>query len=404
MKKKFLIPSLSFFFIVVIIRYLSFLHYFAKNCNGWVIGDWLVNFQAGFVRRGLSGYLIIGLSDFLKLEPNFTTMWIQLLIYVAYMFILFFLIYRKEMETWFLILLLSPITLLFPILNFNIGIIGRKEIILFFLFALYILCLNRKLLKSPIVIFLFSVAFLLATLFHELVFFYTPYFILAAYLRSKIDHEPFDFSKILYMILGSFLIMIAIYLFGKTINGSIICAGLMEKGLSSNICKGILSFPKDYGIKDVLRVAKENRYFPIYGAYFLLGLVPIILFVRYSKSCIVSIKKFLVAFLFLFLFSIPLFVLGVDWGRWINIHFMLLLFTSTLLLKDISSGSKVIWLKENFAIPTLWKSETNISKISNGIAFFLICFLCITIFVYAILWWYKFSIFFTILFILKIPY
>lgn len=377
MKNKFLIPSLSFFFIIVIIKYLFTLYLWAIECDGWIIGDWLINFQAGFVRRGLSGSLILNLSDFLKLKPNFTVMWIQMTIYIAYMFILFFLIYRKKINMWFLILLLSPVTLLFPILDPSNAVTGRKEIILFLLFALYVLCLNRKMLKSPFVIFLFSIALLVATLFHELVFFYTPYFILAAYLKSKIDNEPFYFSKILFVILGSFLVMIPLYLFGRTINGSIICSGLMEKGLSGNICNGVLSIP--VGIKDVFKCAKENEYFSNYSIAFFLGLVPFVLYIKFSKHQVVTLRKFFVAFFFLFLFSSPLFILAVDWGRWINIHFMLLLFTSTLLLKDKSCESKVSWSKEYLAIPRLWKSETTLSKLSNNMVFFLISFSYVTL-------------------------
>ncbi len=371
MKNKFLIPLISFFFIAVITGYLYALYFYTIKCDGWITGDWLVNFQAGFVRRGLCGYLILGLSDFLKLKPNFTVMWIQIAIYIAYMLVLFLLLYRKEINIWFLILLLSPVTLRFTILDPRT--VGRKEIILLLLYGLYILCLNRKVLKSYLVIFLFSAALLIATLFHELVFFYTPYFILAAYLKAKIDDEPFHFLKTVLVISGSFLIMIPIYLFGKTINGSVICSGLMEKGLSDNICKGILApWTKDFGMKDALIHAKEHGYYPAYGTCLFLGLLPFALYIKYSKNYIAPLKKFLVAFLFLFLFSFPLFLFAIDWGRWLNIHFMLLLFTSTLLLKDISYESKVNWSNEYLAIPLLWKSEVTLFKLSNNVVFVLL--------------------------------
>ena len=134
----------------------------ALDCNGWIITDWLINFQAGFVRRGLSGFIIFKLSDILLQRANFTVFWIQTTICIAYMIILFFLINRKRLNIWFLILLLSPVTLLFPILD-SLAV-GRKEIILFLLFGFYIICLNKKMLKSHFVIFMFSSLLLIATL------------------------------------------------------------------------------------------------------------------------------------------------------------------------------------------------------------------------------------------------
>ena len=54
----------------------------------------------------------------------------------------------------------------------------------------------------------------------------------------------------------------------------------------------------------------------------------------------INLKKFFAVFAVLLLFTTPMFVYAVDWGRWINIHFMLLLFTSTLLLDKLQIGEE----------------------------------------------------------------
>ena len=195
MKNKFILPILSIFFMGVTSLYLLSLYFYTMQCDGWVIGDWLINYEAGFVRRGLSGFLIIGLSDLINLKPNITVGLIQTVLYVAYMSIFYFLSSRKKMTVWFCILLLSPVTLLFPILNMPAT--GRKEIILYFLFLLYVLLLEKKMMKSRLAILFFSAALLVATLFHELIFFYTPYFIVAAWLKSKIDNDPNTIGNVL---------------------------------------------------------------------------------------------------------------------------------------------------------------------------------------------------------------
>jgi hypothetical protein len=371
MKNKYVMPGLSIFLIAGMAVSYKFLFYYAISGNGWITGDWLVNFDAGFVRRGLSGYLIIGLSDFISIKPNFTAAIVQAIVYTAFMLILFFLICKKQINIWFLILLLSPVTLLFPM--YSMGAIGRKEIILFFIFGLYILCLDRNLQRSFFVVFLFSITLLFATLFHELVFFYAPYFLFAAYLKSKINHEPFHFPKALLVMLGSFLVMIPIYFYGKTINGPILCAGLLERGLPGNICTGLLSWPNDYGVHNVMAYAKEKGYFFQYGATLFLGLVPFLLFFKHSATSVVSIKKIFIVFLILILFSLPLFFLSIDWGRWINIHFMLLLLTSSLFLKNTSWVSSLGCLKGEILIPSIWKTTTALSRLSSNMVFFLLC-------------------------------
>ena len=353
MKNKFLTSFIILLFAAIVAKYLINLYYCAQICNGWVIGDWLINFSAGFVRRGLGGYLIIHLANLIGLKPSFCTMLIQAVFCLTYMSTLLFLIYRKEITAWFLLILLSPATLLFPI-NEKLAS-GRKEVILFTLFALYVLCLNKKLLKSNFMVFLFSLALLVATMFHELMVFYTPYFLLAAYLQSKIDREPFCVSRPLFVISGSFLMLLPLYLFGKTINEPAISDGLIQQGMAQNITNGVLSWGSSISVGFTINCAKEYEYISTYGSILFLSLLPFVFFVKYLKHPLVDVKKFLAAFLFLFTFSAPLFAITIDWGRWINIHFILLLIASTLLLKDKCSNVQDDWPERYLDIPSLQK-------------------------------------------------
>lgn len=391
LQRKFIIPALLLLFILIIFKYVLTLYYYAMDYDGWVVADWLISFKAGFVRRGLSGFFMHALSDLLGLKPNYTVMFCQMAIFLAYMFILFLLVYRKKLNIWFLTFLLSPATLLFPIYGPQSA--GRKEILLFLIFGLYIIYLNTKKIKPSFAILLFSLALLLATMFHELVFFFTPYFIFAAYLKSKVDKEPFSFFKTSFVMAGSFLIMIPIYLFGRNINSSVICSELLEKGFSANICSGVLNWPADFGIAEVLKFANNADYYSSYSICLFLGLIPFVLFIKYSGQQAITLKHFLIAFLLLFLFSLPLFALAIDWGRWLNIHFMMLLFTSILLLEYTPRKVGTVWYESDLTIPYLWKSKTVSLKLLNNIVFLLLCI------AYATLWhmmhYNIFSIFYT---------
>lgn len=301
----------------------------AAGCNGWTVGDWLINFDGGFVRRGLGGYLILAISDVIQLKANFTVAVLQGIFFLAYIIILGKLIYSKNINRWFLLMLLSPATLLFPVLDSSTA--GRKEVLLFCLFAVYILYLHKRPQISKTAVFAFSFCLLVGTFFHELVFFYSPYFIFAAYLKSDIHKTAFHFSKALLVVAGSFLAIIPVYLFGQTINGAVICEGLLERGLLIDICKGVLEFPQNF---DTVSFFKEKGYFLPYTFAFVLGLLPFFLFINNSKNLPVKKQTIFWASLICLLFSLPLFVLAIDWGRWINIHLMLLLFTFTLLLNN----------------------------------------------------------------------
>lgn len=358
------------FIALILLRYAYILILAALDCHGFIIGDWLINFQAGFVRRGLSGSIILWLSDLLSVKPNIMTFCLQIFFYAGYLVVLWLLFCRKEVTIWFLILLLSPATLLFPI--YDPGAIGRKEILLFLLFGTYLLLLNKKKLKSFYSNILFSILILLSTMCHELVFFYLPYFVIASFIKSNLDGDPFLFGKAALVVIGGFLVMIPLFLYGKTINNSIICSGLLEKGLSENICTGTLKWQSNFGIKEVYAFAMQSGYPYTYGLCLLLGLTPFIFFVNSVKNSFVTMKRFFIALFFLFLFSAPLFVIAIDWGRWLNIHFMLLLFLSTLLLKDSPSASWFPYMKLNLSLPNISGSKSCTYKLVQNFLFIII--------------------------------
>lgn len=348
-QKKYVIPVLVIFLSVLSAGYLYNLHSFAANYWGFVIGDWFIGFQSGFVRRGLSGFMLMHVSDVFNAKPCYTLLTFQSILYLSYLSLFILLVSRKKTNPWFLIALLSPATLLFT--TFDPNAAGRKEILLFFIFVIYLWCLEKDLLKSFLPKLIFFLALLLATLFHELVFFYSPYFLLATFVYALKNKRPFKLFNSLVMVAGPGLILIAIGLYGITIDGNTICADLKSKGLPESICSGILSWPQEYGWRDVARFARESHYGFVYGTTFLLSMIPYILLVKSFKHPALRLKKFMAAVGLLLLFSSPLFLFAVDWGRWLNIHFMLLLFTSALMLepagRDPESGEDLSVLNQH---------------------------------------------------------
>ena len=101
----------------------------AHQRSAWIIGEWLINYSGGFVRRGLigSGVLAAGHATGIALQ------WIVFPIQVVTFLIFIGSVYRLtkgiRWSLWMAAVLLSPATLAFTVMDSYAGF--RKEILLF---------------------------------------------------------------------------------------------------------------------------------------------------------------------------------------------------------------------------------------------------------------------------------
>src|SRR5205085_3056062 len=142
-------------------------------------------------------------------------------------------------------------------------------------------------------------------------------------------------------------------------------AGLQERGFPESIRNGVLNWPDDYGMKNVAEFAIKSNYLFVYGTTLLLGLLPFIIFIKSLRQPHVTIRKFTAIFFLLILFSAFLFIMAVDWGRWIYIHFMMLLFLSTLLLDKKAPEIHSEPDDEYIRIPLLWPAKSSFLRRAN---------------------------------------
>ena len=164
------ITCLTYLYIVTF----TFLH--NRKNDGYVLGDWLVNYQdGGFKRRGLSGSFFFFLQDITGLSLNSLVYAFQAIIISLFFYFYLKLIKEKEITIFYLSLLFSPLGF---VAYFNcVDYVGKKEFILFLLFTYFTYLLNYSKLslrKEYLVAFLLFIA----VLFHEVVLFYIPYFII----------------------------------------------------------------------------------------------------------------------------------------------------------------------------------------------------------------------------------
>ena len=141
-----------------------FINIFENNSydNDWNIGEWLISYSGGFVRRGLFGELILKISLITQKNP---ILFVQLISTAAYLIFLYLLKFTRKYFS--ILFLLSPIVCLAPILgNFLI----RKDVFGIILFACCTLIIGKK--KDFKNFFLINFISSIAILNHESYIFY----------------------------------------------------------------------------------------------------------------------------------------------------------------------------------------------------------------------------------------
>lgn len=310
---------------------------FCFDNNGWVIGDWLINYtDGGFKRRGLSGNFFFFLQDITNLRLNLLIFIVVSLLYILFFLALISVILKKNPHNFLYLLILSPLTFLF-FFNDNL-IIGRKEVIIFLLFTYFVKTLSENS-YSRTKEFTFVCCILVATLFHEMMFFYVPYFLFALYLFNK----KFDWKSNLKYLIASIIPVLFILIFGKHINEGNTFTILSNRGTELRDKIGILTWSEKMDVVEYLKVNWN-----LYYSYLIIFAWCLFIFILYIYSLHREIAfKIVLFFLSAIMFSLPLFILAIDWGRWLQIHFTIL----TILL---------LFIQQDQMRPNIYESTKNV--------------------------------------------
>ena len=128
--------SIAFFILIILGGLLNTFSNRTYINDSWTIGEWLINYQGGFVRRGFLGEGIYFLCNFIELPPIFVIWFISITSY--FLLVKFTIIEAKEKVS--VVFLLSPCVFLAPIIG---DFLIRKDILLLLIFLF-----NLKILKS----------------------------------------------------------------------------------------------------------------------------------------------------------------------------------------------------------------------------------------------------------------
>lgn len=274
------------------------------------IADWLISYPGEFVRRGLFGEIL------LRLAPGGTpTLWILFGIQVAlYLPIVGYVLWFLQRQSWSwsaIALACSPAGLAF----IGWDVVGgfRKEVLGFV--ALVLLAVARYsvngMVKTAGLVASIGV-WTLAVFSWESIAFMLPAVLFLLLTDATMPHRwPIAAG---YTVIGAVALGASVAFHGDAGTPSQLCQAIVDRGLSPNLCTGAIAW-MGRSLDDSLQLVQQNL--AVHSGYLAmaaLAALPIALsgwLRRYWPWALAMV-----------LGVAPLFVLGIDYGRWIHIMFL----------------------------------------------------------------------------------
>lgn len=293
--------------------------------------DWLINYQAGFVRRGFVGEVFYQISDLLNLRLD-----ILILVFIIFLYFFFYLNFYKiikniKIKIIDLFIILSPLSFFYT--AFEQKASGRKEIVFFYLLSFFILFVKKiSPIKQITVITIFT-AF--TTLTHSGLIFYNIYFLLLfvclnyqlGFKKNIILLSPVFFSNLVILFLISF-------------------NSTFDQSDLNLMCKSIKEYLPNCGNGDYINTltwslqnnfeGNKKLWFSInYFIFYFFNFIFCFSFFLYSSNKS-KIKNFnyLYAIIICLIPSLPLYFIGADYGRYLHISYISSILIYYFLLKE----------------------------------------------------------------------
>jgi hypothetical protein len=282
------------------------LRYRVATFHPWQTGDWLIDYSAGFVRRGLFG-AILGTYDLDAIQLIASVALIQFILAGALYGAVAFLFWRTSGSPAWIMLVLSPAFMLFPLLNPDAS--ARKELL--GLVALAIVAVATSLSRTSLGALIAIPFFALAAFSHEVNIVMLPAFLYLIIMHGgEIRRQLRYVLPVMYGLIGLVAGASALIESGDTQTVADICANWLSRGIPD--CSGAL-LHLNQTPQEAQRFLLAEL-FPTYWGYLIpaaLALVPLFA-VRFLP------KHWIIA-LIIFATSAPLFFIAWDYGRWIFI-------------------------------------------------------------------------------------
>lgn len=287
------------------------------------IAEWLINYQGGFGRRGFLGEIFLEVSSFTKINLKQIIFYFLVIFILTYHYLLFLFLKNLKFNIFFIIAVLSPLFVIFPIAE--IEALGRKDILIPTLFLILSLLYQKLDINKLSIVLLFSYTILILT--HEVSIFYLPFFYF--FIFSKI--KKFDLNNLLLILFISTYFLTLIYFLTQSnfteVNIEKMCNYLIE--IHNTRC-GLGAYVLNRSLDENIAELGLINFFHVTRAIwiFFLGFIGLIIIVPNtifnldnSKIFFLNHINFFKIFLLLWTPTLIPFFIAVDWGRWFNLSY-----------------------------------------------------------------------------------
>ena len=315
--------------------------------NDSTVSEWLINYEGGFTKRGLIGQIAIHIGEFLNISLRQSILFFQIFSIGLYYLLLINFFKLVKFNKIILLSIFTPIFLLYPVAE--IEVLGRKEIIIFSFYLIY-LTLNNFRQKNYFRIFLLP---LLMLIWEPVIFFFIFWLI--------VDHIEGVFEKNYNSLIKYLLTFMPAILVGTYIALNPISeidhknmAIFLKENFNENCYMSCALLLSKSSIYDQFNANFRIFNFEIFLRYLLIILIgfgPLFILIKFSKFTKLDSK------MFLFAPMLPIFILFMmmsDWGRIVNIFYTFSIISFLYLYKK-----KLIMIdddiNENFFVKALKK-------------------------------------------------
>lgn len=297
--------------------------------QSYITGDWFINYANGIVRRGLFGEAVVKISQLSGADPIRILLIGKSLIFLLMCGSIFLLALVKGVGLIEILMLVSPWALMFD-LNDPLGS-GRKEILLFASYVIF--CFLEIFNSTPSKYFykrwdfyFLLIVFIILSFVHEGLVFFFQFFYLPLFYRRGFNKSDFFCFFVPYSV--SIAILLALYFFFKGNFETVVAIRTSLENLKINMV--------GFDAINLLAQAQpkpHNGFLKTYIPLIFLSFLPLYLYGKWTIRLRSHLGLLMLITIF---FTTPLYVIAIDWGRWIHIT-ALLFFILFYSLKDESS-------------------------------------------------------------------
>ena len=316
-------PWLTYVGILLLILAWSYLeiHYAIElqgMADGWKIGDWLINYQGGLVRRGLAGQLLFWVT-FTGISLRWLTFGLQSLAMFGVYLLAVSLYSMGPRHRVLFCMLLSPAFLLFPFFDLQGGF--RKELLVFLSFGLLTIQYARKSMEIIGLVSAWGI-YLLAVFSHELCALVVPFYLYLFY-RARctgiIGGRSAALAAFIFALTALSAIVFSFVYSGGESAFLGVCESIQRKGFSEDVCIGAIEWLKFDAAHGRYTVLNSLRFYYYYPILLVVAIAPIFLSDWLKGAVGILMLASALAML-------PLYAVAIDWGRWIYVYVSMLFF------------------------------------------------------------------------------